>query len=113
MRNEVSFMDFLCPSCQKMLTVPDQYAGTKMKCPLCAATFTAPSLPSPASSAPGGPGPFPPPASAPSPTAAPLPPPMTPAPPAPPPSPGEYRHGFALALEPRVVQWFAPAALVL
>src|SRR5205807_2326346 len=38
-------MDFLCPSCQKMLTVPDQYAGTLMKCPLCQNTFQAPALP--------------------------------------------------------------------
>jgi hypothetical protein len=38
-------MDFLCPACQKMLTVPDQYAGTLMKCPLCQSNFQAPALP--------------------------------------------------------------------
>jgi hypothetical protein len=29
-----------------MLTVPEQYAGQLMKCPLCAGTFTVPALPS-------------------------------------------------------------------
>ena len=39
-------MNVLCPSCQKMLTVPDQYAGQTMKCPLCSHAFAAPALPS-------------------------------------------------------------------
>jgi len=34
-------MNLLCPNCQKMLTVPEQYAGQLMKCPLCAGTFNA------------------------------------------------------------------------
>src|SRR5258707_6610778 len=38
-------MKLICPSCQKELTVPDQYAGQVMKCPLCAGNFTAPTLP--------------------------------------------------------------------
>ena len=38
-------MELLCPSCQKKLTIPDQYAGQLMKCPLCQGIFTAPSLP--------------------------------------------------------------------
>ncbi len=38
-------MNLLCPNCQKMLTVPEQYAGQMMKCPLCAGTFTVPGLP--------------------------------------------------------------------
>ncbi len=38
-------MNLLCPNCQKMLTVPEQYAGQLMKCPLCAGTFTVPALP--------------------------------------------------------------------
>jgi len=38
-------MNLLCPNCQKMLTVPEQYAGQLMKCPLCESTFTVPSLP--------------------------------------------------------------------
>lgn len=38
-------MNLLCPNCQKPLTVPEQYAGQPMRCPLCAGTFTVPSLP--------------------------------------------------------------------
>lgn len=38
-------MNLLCPNCQKMLTVPDHFAGQLMKCPLCDTTFTAPVLP--------------------------------------------------------------------
>ena len=38
-------MNLLCPNCQKMLTVPEQFAGQLMKCPLCAGTFTVPGLP--------------------------------------------------------------------
>ncbi len=38
-------MNLLCPNCQKMLTVPEQYAGQLMKCPLCGGTFTVPALP--------------------------------------------------------------------
>jgi len=32
-------MNLLCPNCQKMLTVPEQYAGQLMKCPLCSGNF--------------------------------------------------------------------------
>jgi hypothetical protein len=35
-------MNLQCPSCLKPLTVPDQYAGQMMKCPLCASTFSVP-----------------------------------------------------------------------
>ena len=35
-------MNLLCPNCQKMLQVPEQYAGQLMKCPLCSGTFTVP-----------------------------------------------------------------------
>ena len=45
-------MDFRCPSCQKDLTVPDEYAGQLMKCPLCQNTFQAPALPPPVAPAP-------------------------------------------------------------
>jgi hypothetical protein len=38
-------MNLLCPNCSKMLTVPEQYAGQLMKCPLCSGTFTVPGLP--------------------------------------------------------------------
>ncbi|MFO0843062.1 MAG: hypothetical protein U0797_11815 [Gemmataceae bacterium] len=42
-------MNLLCPNCQKMLTVPEQFAGQLMKCPLCSGTFTVPALPAGAS----------------------------------------------------------------
>jgi hypothetical protein len=35
-------MQFLCPHCQKKLTVRDEYAGKPMKCPSCGKTFQAP-----------------------------------------------------------------------
>ena len=42
---EGGIMNLLCPNCGKMLTVPEQYAGQLMKCPLCSGTFTVPALP--------------------------------------------------------------------
>src|SRR5262249_49448655 len=47
-------MNLLCPNCGKMLTVPEQYAGQMMKCPLCMGTFTVPALPSGAGVEPAG-----------------------------------------------------------
>jgi hypothetical protein len=38
-------MNLLCPNCQKMITIADQFAGQLMQCPLCQGTFTAPVLP--------------------------------------------------------------------
>jgi hypothetical protein len=38
-------MELLCPNCQKKLTVPEQYAGQIMRCPLCQGTFNVPSMP--------------------------------------------------------------------
>src|SRR5579871_1102703 len=38
-------MNLLCPNCQQMLTVPDEFAGQLMKCSLCNGTFTVPGLP--------------------------------------------------------------------
>jgi hypothetical protein len=61
-------MNLLCPNCQKPLTVPEQYAGQPMRCPLCAGTFTVPALPQS---------------------------PQTPTAPAPPPAPPEPRLGPA------------------
>jgi hypothetical protein len=129
-------MELLCPNCQKKLTVPDQYAGQVMKCPLCAGTFTTPSLPpapGPAYVAPPMPA-----APAPAPIA------VTPLPPAgpnlslpaadveimagppdhrdlapvswpaaPPPVTGDYRHRGTVWLSPRVLPWLAVGALVL
>src|SRR6516162_9166111 len=39
-------MELLCPNCQKKLTVPEQYAGQIMRCPLCQGTFNVPAIPS-------------------------------------------------------------------
>jgi hypothetical protein len=133
-------MDFLCPNCQKMLTVPDQYAGTLMKCPLCQNPVQAPALPTqqaplaaaalPVDVAPPGGGAdvyglkdpvmaAPPPASA-------VPPPTSvaastgSAPPAlnrstapPPPLPPstDYRGGFTVPLSTRVLPWVVVGAL--
>ena len=89
-------MNLLCPNCQKMLTVPEQFAGQLMKCPLCAGTFTVPGLPAAPSA--------PPPPVAPPPTPAPkLPPaPAAKTPPAPPPTPApvEPVETYGLKQEP-------------
>jgi hypothetical protein len=108
-----------------MLTVPEQYAGQPMKCPLCNGTFTVPSLPAavpepavaaasetyslqhervppPATSSTGNS------VASPEPVAAP-PVATSPAPSA----PGEYHHGFTLRVNPRVVPWLAPVGLLL
>jgi hypothetical protein len=116
-------MNLLCPNCQKMLTVPEQFAGQLMKCPLCNGTFTVPSLPAAA------PPPPPPevfgvkdnePAALPS---ASLTPPSTtatttapsapPPPPPPPLPPGEYTHKSSIWFSPKVIQFIPAAALVL
>jgi hypothetical protein len=47
-------MELLCPNCQQKLTVPEQYAGQLMRCPLCQGTFTVPALPSSAPPGEGG-----------------------------------------------------------
>jgi hypothetical protein len=59
-------MNLLCPNCQKPLTVPEQYAGQPMRCPLCSGTFTVPALPTSAASAPPPVEPLPTPSIAPS-----------------------------------------------
>jgi hypothetical protein len=38
-------MQLQCPHCHKMLSVPEEFAGQMMKCPLCDGTFPTPSLP--------------------------------------------------------------------
>jgi hypothetical protein len=119
-------MDFRCPSCQKDLTVPDEYAGQLMKCPLCQNTFTAPALPPPVALAPPAaapasqPGPAtyavvtePPPPPPPPPSQAPR---RTEEPPQAPPPPvptGDYTRTRTIWISPRVVPWVAPAALLL
>lgn len=103
-------MNLLCPNCQKMLQVPEQYAGQLMKCPLCTGTFTVPALPQQ--------------------SAPPPPPPMmqgqgdqfTGTPPAPdfgpgpgmapPPPPTGYTHQRSYTLSPRILPWLAPLCLI-
>src|SRR5262245_36729946 len=136
-------MNLLCPNCQKMISIPDQYAGQIMKCPLCSNTFTAPALPAasapPAGAMPANPPPASPPASGPggppaSPSPAPAqedvfrfaspppePPKVPPEPVQPPVSetpsapspPAGYRHTATIWISPRVVPWIGPAALLL
>jgi hypothetical protein len=88
-------VNILCPHCQQMLSVSDEYIGQTLKCPLCGGMFPMPSLPQgggmevpPASPSPPPPAPPP---SAPGPDTyhmAPEPqaPPSAPAPSAPPPA---------------------------
>jgi hypothetical protein len=97
-------MNLLCPSCQRQLQVPEQYAGQLMQCPLCSAQFTVPVLPT-------------------------MPPPSPPAPPsgplaqqqqyqAPPPPlpdaevPMTGMVGRGIAISPRVVPWIVPLSLL-
>jgi hypothetical protein len=79
-------MELLCAHCQQKLTIPDQFAGQLMRCPLCNNTFTAPAL---------GPSPVPPAA----PMAPPPPPPplMPPTPPAVQPPSAPLQEGYSLA----------------
>ncbi len=104
-------MNLLCPNCQKMLQVPEQYAGQLMKCPLCAGTFTVPALPQ-APAAPPPPAPPPPPPSAPTPASqkavA-----SAPAPSAPASTPSGYAHTRSYTVNPRVLAWLTPVCLVL
>lgn len=124
-------MNLLCPNCQKMLTVPDEFAGQMMKCPLCSGTFTVPGLPgaAPPSSPSTGPEtdvysirhePSPP--SSPPPLSFSPPPPPPPLPetattltPAPKPSltHTDYQHSLSGALNPHVLPWIAPLCLLL
>jgi hypothetical protein len=126
-------MNLLCPNCQKMLTVPEQYAGQLMKCPLCNGTFTVPPVPSsfaapppppPQQQAPAAPDIFafkePLPPSAPSQTAptqpsgsvptVPSPGPSAPPPP-PPLPPGEYTRKMSIWFSPKVLQFVPPVML--
>src|SRR5438874_10240281 len=111
-------MDFRCPSCQKDLTVPDEYAGQLMKCPLCQNTFQAPALPPPvaqappATSPPAGPGTYAVTTEAGPPITPPaqqeVPPRKKEAPTPPPPVPtGDYTHTRSIWISPRVVPWLA------
>jgi hypothetical protein len=119
-------MELLCPQCQQRLTIPDQYAGQVMRCPLCNGTFTAPAL---TASAPPPPPPLPvlapefvsaepplqfaePPRQSRDTGLKPGPPPVPPAAP-PPPPPGDYTHTFKIWISPKVVPWIVPVGLFL
>lgn len=120
-------MNLLCPNCQKMLTVPEEFAGQAMKCPLCSGTFTVPGLP----------GVAPPPSPSTDPETdvysvrhelSPPPPPMSFLPSPPPPSEAaatltptpkpslareDYQRTLSVSLNPQVLAWIAPLCLVL
>jgi hypothetical protein len=123
-------MNLLCPNCQKMLTVPEEFAGQLMKCPMCNGTFTVPGLPGAAPPPPSAAGPDvysmrpePPPPVLPPPPSLPEPPPPSslttaPKPPAPAPSlsslPTEgYQRTATLWFSPRVLAWIPPVCLLL
>jgi hypothetical protein len=125
-------MNLLCPNCQKMLTVPEEFAGQLMKCPLCNGTFTVPGLPgagsppAPASNLPESDifsvrseaPPPPPPSYTPPPAPKPEPLPSTATTTTPPPSlsplpPEDYQHGAAVWFSPKVLPWITPACLLL
>jgi hypothetical protein len=114
-----------------MLTVPEEYAGQLMKCPLCSATFTVPTLPqsaalppTPAPSSgsagyglaqePPAPSPSPAgPATAPAATDLPEPDDLQPAGPPPPPGTAARIRSFSIPLHSKVVPWVAVGALFL
>jgi len=122
-------MNILCPNCQKMLAVSEEFAGKLMKCPLCHGDFTVPSLPGSASlqTPTGAPEPDiypiryepspPPPVSPPTlhlSSLAQVPPAPSPPPP-PPPSPvsRDYQGSLSMSLNPKVLPWIAPVCLLL
>lgn len=96
-------MNLLCPTCQKQLQVPEQYAGQMMKCPLCDNPFTVPVLPTMPQAV------APPPAAAP----APVRPPSQKLPAAAPRLDAGMAPGAAsLSLNPRLIPWLAPLSLL-
>ena len=119
-------MEIQCPTCQKRLSIGDQFAGQLVKCPACSGVFMAPSLAAPATPAAvpvaasppdilpfsGDPLPrpempyMPPP---PRPPAAPLPPleeePTGPL--------SDYTKSSTWHLRPDIVRWIAPVSLTL
>jgi hypothetical protein len=99
-------MNLLCPTCQKPLQVPEQYAGQAMQCPLCKGTFTVPVLPSIPAAAPPAP---PMQQHAPS-TPKSAPPPM---PAYQPQTPVAAGQPLGLTINPRIIPWIAPGCLIL
>lgn len=125
-------MDIQCPSCQRKLSIGDQYAGQLVKCPACAGVFSAPSLAPPLAPPVPPPAPPPPPPASPPGTIPfsgdavrpPAPPSAPPSPPPPPPpaifeeepepaAPGSFSKTYTVELCPDVLRWVAPAAVSL
>lgn len=105
-------MNLLCPNCQKMLSVAEQFAGQTMKCPSCAGTFTVPAPP-PGGFAAAPPPPMPTPSFGSSAAAPPSPSfgSKASAPPAPPPA--GFQHAFSLSLRREFLNFLAPVSLLL
>jgi hypothetical protein len=120
-------MESLCPNCQKLITVPDQYAGQQMKCPLCQQAFQAPllaSAPAAATFVPPTPPaevykmtPEPPPAFSPPPAAASpsveATKPKAASSTAPPPPPAGYGRKFSVQLSPQILMWIPAVSFFL
>jgi hypothetical protein len=131
-------MHLQCPNCQKMLSIPDEYAGQMMQCPLCKGTFSTPALPAKAGGPtappnpppesfnlrlppsevhqvtgekPAGPPPLPP--AGKSRSAPLLEPEMVMEPVLMPSAPGEYRHALPLRFNPVFLRWMVPVCLIL
>lgn len=125
-------MELQCPSCQKRLSIGDQFAGQLVKCPACNGVFMAPSLtppapatPTPAANAPStstGDGnilPFDSDAPPPRPEIAHF----TSSPPPPPPRPryedepigppGDYTTEHRCHLRANILRWFTPGILLI
>ncbi len=135
-------MNLLCPNCQQMLNVPEQYAGQLMKCSKCSGTFTVPGLPASTAATLTMPPPSPPPAQAEtypvqveapvttststapanllsSPAVPPLTSTAATSPPGtsftgtPPPPPPSGPLTFSVWIKPEIVRWIAPVAVFL
>lgn len=112
-------MNLLCPNCQKMLQVGDQYSGQVMQCPMCTGQFTVPVMPKTPGAATAAPMPAPPQVNfAPGMAAPPAPQPKAnqaavplPAPP-PPQVPIGYTKQKSYVLHPGLMPWVAPVCLV-
>lgn len=109
-------MELMCPNCQQKLTIPDQYAGQLMRCPLCNGTFTAPALtppPPPVFSMAPEPPPPPPPPPLHLPESTREGPPPLPVESVPPPPPGEYTRSMKIVFSPKVIPWITPGGMLL
>lgn len=107
-------MNLLCPSCQKMVTVDNQFAGQQMRCPHCNSIFTVPSLPAAPPAAPPpppAPAPFRMPESAPPPPA-PAAPPSKPSPPPEPEVTRDYEKMRSIFISPKVLPWVTLNSIV-